>query len=420
MRDLWPRSGRWLSSNPRTLFVLVALSRLAFVPWRVFLLVQSGGPTDLPYFLQLVRMSDAGLYPYVHFWVEYPPVFPGLALGLYRLGRLLATGPALEFWFYGLTIVAMIACELATLLMLYKLAGLLGDRESAGRSVLIYAGLFVPAYIWTGWFDHLPTLLFLSALYLLLRGRYMRSALLVGVGIMTKLFPLMLVPLALCVIRGLRRQVAYLLIVGLVVALFIFPFLAVNPSAMVASIRTALGRPSWETVWALLDGYYSYGIVAPLSAHIDPASASWASHSSSLPWMPITAVFVLLFALFYTRIYGARDSRRIVAAAAFTLNLLLLYSKGYSPQYLTWIAPLLVLLYPNRRGASYLAALSVLNLLELPLYFSFFPQEHALLVFTVLSRSALLVGLTWSYLAVALARPPFSLREARSARQPGW
>ena len=62
--------------------------------------------------------------------------------------------------------------------------------------------------------------------------------------------------------------------------------------------------------------------------------------------------------------------------SAVTVSLMLFYSRGYSPQYLTWLAPLLVILYPNRQGAVYLALLVVLNMVELLLFISFFPDQR--------------------------------------------
>ena len=116
------------------------------------------------------------------------------------------------------------------------------------------------------------------------------------------------------------------------------------------------------------------------------------------------------------------DRGQLVAAAAATLSLLLLYSKGYSPQYLTWLAPLLVLLFPNRQGAVYLAALSAINLVELPIYFSFLPGQHWLLTVLVLCRTGLLMILAAAFLTRALTPTPVRVLAARakSQQQHGW
>ena len=40
---------------------------------------------DYPYYYELARLSDRGLWPYLHYWMEYPPVFPLLSTVVYRL-----------------------------------------------------------------------------------------------------------------------------------------------------------------------------------------------------------------------------------------------------------------------------------------------------------------------------------------------
>jgi hypothetical protein len=153
-----------------------------------------------------------------------------------------------------------------------------------------------------------------------------------------------------------------------------------------------------------LEGYYGGGAVARFAQRLDPASATVGSHASSLPWALVTLIFGLLYLVFYGRFWGTRSRLPIIAAAGFTLHLLLLYSKGYSPQYLTWVAPLLVIVFPNRRGAIYLGLLSLVNLLEYPGYFHFFPEQHALLTGIVLARAALLIVVALDYLARAFPR----------------
>lgn len=441
----------------RLLALALVISRVLVLAVRVALLPGLGDPNDLRYFLDLARMSDQGLYPYIHFWAEYPPVFPWIIIGAYKLSLLVAAGATAERLFYLLLIGFLIACELCAYWLLYRLASLLQRSEITIRrprlarppltrsgpggvwslgsgavlsggpalySALLYLALFVPCYLWTGWFDVLPVCLYLAALYLLLTGREHWSAVAVGVGIVSKLFPLMALPIALCTLRGLRRQASYAAIAGSVVLLFTAPFFLLDPSMTLASVHTAFVRPSWETIWALLDHYYGYGRVAPLAQHFDVASAQWAVHGSTLPWALITGAFGLLFALFYLRAYGhyaISRPRQVLAGAAFTLTLLILYSRGYSPQYITWIAPLLVILYPNRQGRSYLGLWGALNLVEILLYISFFPEQHWILFLTVTARTVLLILLAWGFLKQALSPgvQPLALARARSMLKHG-
>ncbi len=441
----------------RLLVLALVITRVLVLIVRVVLVPIPGDPNDLRYFLDLARMSDQGLYPYIHFWAEYPPVFPWLIVGTHKLSLLVAGGVTAERLFYTILIGFLIACESGVFWLLYRLALLLqrseltirrphlmrppvlrsdsglagspasGALASSGpalTSPFLYLLLFVPGYLWTGWFDVLPVCLYLAALYLLLTRRERWSALAVGLGIVSKLFPLMVLPIALCTLRGFRRQLRYATIAGGTVLLFTLPFVLIDPSMTLASVRTAFVRPSWETIWALMDGYYGYGRVAPLAEHVNVASAQWIAHNSTLPWGLIGGGFGLAFALFYLRAYGhytVNRPRRVLAGVAFTMTLLILYSRGYSPQYITWIAPLLVILSPNRQGAFCLGLWGALNVLEALLYISLFPQQHWMLVLAVTVRTILLVFLATAFLKQALSpgTRALALTRARSLLRQG-
>lgn len=404
MVQLRSRFSQWIRGDFRLLLVGLILSRLLVLPWRVSLLVGSAKYYDYRHYFELAQMSAQGFYPYVHYWMEYPPVFPWLVVAAYKVSVWLATGPAAEACFYALISGLLVACEVGSFVLLYRLARVLSGPETAWRSALLYLLLFVPVYLWTGWFDSLPTFLLLSALYLLITQRERLSAVAAGLGLVTKVFPALALPLALCSLPGWPRKLVYSAIVAGVVGIIVLPLLVVNSAMLWVSVQAMLGRPSWETVWAILEGYYGGGAVARFAQRLDPASAIAGSHASSLPWALVTLVFGLLYLVFYGRFWGTRNRLPIIAAAGFTLHLLLLYSKGYSPQYLTWLAPLLVIVFPNRRGAVYLGLLSLINLLEYPGYFHFFPEQHALLAGIVLARAALLIIVALDYLARALPR----------------
>ena len=69
----------------------------------------------------------------------------------------------------------------------------------------------------------------------------------------------------------------------------------------------------------------------------------------------------------------------------------MLYSKGYSPQFLVYLLPFMVLLMPNGRGLTYALVLTGLNVLEQPIYFVLLPDENWLLIFVVVMRFILTI-----------------------------
>jgi hypothetical protein len=145
-------------------------------------------------------------------------------------------------------------------------------------------------------------------------------------------------------------------------------------------------------VWALLDGYYSYGVV---SADRLTIPADYSSHASSLPWPVITLVFAGVLLWLYTRRVDYSAKLRIVALGGLTITLLTIYSKGYSPQFIVQLIPFAVLLLPNLKGVSYIILLDVINFLEATVYFIILPDQSWLLVITVLLRTLLLIALSF-------------------------
>jgi hypothetical protein len=116
-----------------------------------------------------------------------------------------------------------------------------------------------------------------------------------------------------------------------------------------------------------------------------------------LPWPAITLVFGLVLLWLYTRRLDYTDKRSIVALTGLTVNLFTLYSKGYSPQFIVQLIPFAVLLMPNLRGISYVILLEVINFLEATVYFVVLPDQHWLLVATILFRTLLLLALCVEY-----------------------
>ena len=74
--------------------------------------------------------------------------------------------------------------------------------------------------------------------------------------------------------------------------------------------------------------------------------------------------------------------------------LFLLYSKGYSPQFLVYILPFIVLLKPNLSGLGYALLLELLNVLEQPTFFILLPEAEWLLAGVVSLRFLVLLALT--------------------------
>jgi len=353
-----------------------------------------------------VLLSDQGFYPYIHYWMEYPPLLSWLPVAAYRLSHLFPIWNHPWLW-YNLSMGAlMLPFQIGNLVLVYLISLKVYDRSVALRCAVFYACLFVPLFTWLGWFDGFPLFFLLLGLYLIMIRRPVLAGLVTGIGFMTKLMPILLVPVGWQVFQPFRRRSWFYIGATLVTIVAIaLPFLLIRADLFWASFVNMFTRPSWETVWALLDGYFAGGAVAPLDQRFDPSAASLGAQSSTLPWLLITVVFALVYLVVYTRRIQWQDSKHILAFTGLSVNLFFLYSKGFSPQFLVYLLPFVVLLLPSLKGVAYIILLSVASFLEWPIAQLMLPDQRWLFASAILIRTLLIVGLSVEY-GLALLPPP--------------
>ncbi len=401
---VFEKSPQKTSSTRADFWLLLAL----FVAFRLLtlLLLKPGGFirdwSDFDTYLGIAQLSDYGLYPYLHFWLEWPPLVPWLMVGAYRLSLLIPVwteDPRL--WFVTILGAVFVLFEAGNFWLVYRLARrLLTGRADILRVLAMYALLFPPVYAMLGFFDGMALFFILFSLDLLLADRFKGAAMAAAVGTLVKLTPIITAGVAAWLLwhrlkpDRRRAAIAWLgyvaTLAGALLAL-LAPFLLIAPQWLAAHARAVLGRSSWETGWAALEGYFGFGQLA--GNRLNPAETAFAAHPASLPWLWISLAFAALYlAAFFLR---PKDTspRRVLAFGGLTITLFLLYSKGYSPQFLVLVLPFIILLLPNGAGLGYALALTALNVLEQPVYFVMLPKAHWLLTAVVWLRFALFAAL---------------------------
>lgn len=406
-----------------------------------------GDWSDYYYFREMAALSSQGYYPYLHYWVEYPPVFPWLAVGAYRLSLLLPVFKHPLLWFQLALSGVLIVADLGNLWLVRRLGVRLWGESRGLECAWLYAGLFLPLYALAVWFDTLPTFFLLLGLELTLQKRPFAAGLASGIGVGVKLFPGLLIPVALRALRGLSAWTRLLLGAGVAILGVFLPFYFLNPTMLRASLNGMTNRRAWETVWALLDGYYGTGGVPALQDRLlYPESAYW-PNPSRLPWTAITVAFAVVYCAIWllagrgqahagpsvghrqaprggraeagpltgpirrvwTSLWGrgpsSLDARSVVALAGLTVALFLLYSRGFSQQFTLLLLPFVVLLAPGLRGALYATALMVNNtLVEGYLFVNLFPDDRWLLRATVGFRTLLIALIAFEALGILAPR----------------
>jgi uncharacterized membrane protein len=344
-----------------------------------------------------------GALPYRDVFVEYPPgafaVFlPPTAFGAAH---------------YNAAFKALMAlCGGATILLVALVLAELGATRGRMFAVVALLALSPIALgpISLNTYDAWPALLTVGALYLLLLGRDLWAFGVLGLAVSAKVYPLVLVPLACVYVwrrAGPRRTALATFVLVAVAAAVVVPFAAYDLDGVASSFRAQASRGlQVESLGAslllVLDRLGAYdadvvrttGVAGRNLAGSVPAAVAAAT-------LVLEAAAVAAVWLLYARARDARAQLPIAFAAAAAG--FLAFTKVFSPQYLVWLVPLVVLV----GGAAGIAAV-LLTALSLVLAQVWFFHYHALFglgwpTWLLLVRDLAVVAL-FAVLAGALAR----------------
>lgn len=339
---------------------------------------------DYRHYFNLADMTRQGFYPFIHYWYEFPPIFPYLNIGVYLLagGQLKNYIPILAF--------VLLVVECGNLYLLYRLALTLHGPARGIKTAWIYTALFIPVFFWLGNFDALTTFFILLGLYSLIKHRNKLLAVALGLGTMVKFLPVLLLA-TIWRARGLKTTLIYGGAVVVISLLIFGPFALASPRLTLASLQAQAGKSSYQTVWALIDGNYTTGNFGPLADHFDPAQAARpVNNPARIPtWLtliPFGAVGLFIF----TRPRSLPDaSFETVVFTTLTFIVFILWSQGWSPQWQTFLIPLLLLTLPDKRAVLFIIVLGFVNFLEWPVMLS--RGLNSLLPVTIITRTLILV-----------------------------
>ena len=251
------------SSTLRTLPVAVFL----FVRLSILLALPIDGLRGYGDFYHFFNLASLPGLPFLQYWAEFPPVFPFLS------EIILALSGGQEHVYTYLLALLLLAADLGSLLLFIRLAARLDDQSSSWRPLIYAAALGGLAYAWW-YFDSLAVFFTLLALELAFSRRSaVLSGLALGLGILTKLFPILLLPALWRWLPPRRAAWISAAAAGLVIAVY-GGLWAASPAFTLASLQSQSAKGSWETVWALLDGNLQTGNFGAEIERLDPATAA--------------------------------------------------------------------------------------------------------------------------------------------------
>jgi uncharacterized membrane protein len=357
----------------------------------------------------------SGGLPYRDVAFEYPP----LAAPAIALPGLAGTGEETFRWAFA---IWTLAAAVAVVLLCGALARTTGGE---GRRALLAAALmplFCGALLRTH-FDLFPVALLLAGLLLLARERPRAGLAVLGLGAVTKLFPLVAVPIALAwlVARGqLREAWQGALACAVVVAVVAGAAVGISPDGTYDAVRYHLDRPvQVESSPALvvlgLDAVGA-GEAESVSSHrsdglLHPAADAIASLFLTV----LVALVALLCALVARQRSGPRE---LVIAALVACTAFALFGKVLSPQFVTWVLPLGALAFAWRMHplAIAVAAAALLTQIEFPAhYFDVVAGEPLAVGLVALRNLALLAVIGLGVRDLLPGRRQQELLDARGA-----
>jgi Glycosyltransferase family 87 len=356
---------------------------------------------DTPVYQRYGNAIARGDVPYRDFEVEYPPgALPMFALpGFAEPGHDQDVTPGFRRAFESL----MWLCGAGALLCMA--VALVGVRASEPHVwlALMFAAIAPLALgsVVLSRFDLWPTLLVVAALAALVSGWLRIGSGLLGLAITVKLFPFVLVPLALTYAwrrAGRREALVCAAVLAAVVVVVFLPFVVLSPGGVWHSLTVQITRPlQIESLGSalLLAAHHVFGVgLTMVTSHGSQNLSGGAA--DALAAVETVVQIALLVGVWVLFALGPPTRSALVRSSAAALAVFVAFGKVLSPQFLIWLIPV-VPLVRGRRGlwaSALLASALVLTQLWFPFHYWDLPNHFALREsLLVLARDVTLVAL---------------------------
>jgi uncharacterized membrane protein len=285
--------------------------------------------------------------PYRDFFMEYPP------------GALAVFLPPAVFGssHYNAAFKCLMAlCGIATLLLVATLLVRLGvSTARLWAAVLLFAlSPLALGPISLNTYDAWPALLTVAALLLLLGRQDVAAFALLGAAFAAKVYPVVLIPPAAVFVwrtHGRERALQALAASAAVAALIILPFLIVAPHGLAESFRAQAARSlQVESLGgSLLAVGDRLGLYSATVVHRTGHAISYdlvGSLPETLAVLSSVAQVLAVISVAWLYLRGRNDPRRLALAFAAAVAGFLAFTRFFSPQYLVWLVPFVLLLEP--------------------------------------------------------------------------
>ncbi|MCK5347364.1 MAG: hypothetical protein KAR20_28335, partial [Candidatus Heimdallarchaeota archaeon] len=271
---------------------------------------------------------QAGLgIPFWDYWTEFPPVFPFLA---YLVDWF--SGGKSHVFDYLLFILFTIFQAGSLYIFVLIRQKTRPDKGNNNRDLIYFLISLVLFYSWS-YFDPIAVFLLLLGVYWLASGKDIPAILSISAGVLTKWFPILVLP-TLWKIREPKKALRLTLLgIGIVIIVWGGLF-TLNPQMTKASLYSQASKGSWETVWALLDKNIRTGNFGREIDHLNPSTATL--KTGNPPVVPSWITLIIFGGLGLILLLKVENPSEtwVIHFTGLSLIILFLWSPGYSPQWI--------------------------------------------------------------------------------------
>jgi len=311
---------------------------------------------DLPQYFKVASLPG---WPFFNYWVEYPPIFSFINSGIYKL----VSGGQFVYDFLLVGLISLAGA--ASIYIFQRIAEQIYDARNSLIRTLVFFGILAPLpYTWW-YYELIPVFLILLSLYWMMKDRDRDTGLILALGILTKWFPALLLP-AVFRFRSWRRALKIALLAVCIPALVFGILYLASPKMTAASLVSQPGRTSWQTAWALVDGNYTTGEYILLQERLNPDLAGVQRGNPAVIPSWVTLIIFMAVGLWFFWKVRVKNNLSLISFFGITWIVYLLWSPGWSPQWILYLIPLVLLTFPVEKGFFWCMLLILLTLIEWP------------------------------------------------------
>jgi uncharacterized membrane protein len=361
-----------------------------------------------------------GRFPYRDFEVEYPPG----ALFAFGLPALFGAGyRAYRIFFeilmgaFGLGLIAATALAQSRL-----------SRHIVLAPLFVAAATLALGPVSLGHFDLVPAFFVSAGLAALLWKRPLLSGALIGLAIATKIYAVVLAPLAVIWLwrrYGRNQALQWSAATVVAIAICVLPFVIASPSGVYSSVKGQAVRPLQIESSAAAAMLAAHQLIStPVGIVFSHSSANLGGTSASLAATATVIAELALLALIWITFGRRREprDRDLVQSCATAVLVFVTLGKVFSPQFLLWVIPLVALLC----GTLALAGPAIVGLAVL-LTRLYFPgrwrsvlRQESTSTWLLISRDVVLLALLTWLIGSLIKKPTATSPSPRQTNRAAW